>query len=74
MSRFIDGVSNHIANLKLSSRTYGLLRRAGLMRVEQLQRASDEELLVLPGLGAKALAEIRAKVLEFEKNWSVSND
>lgn len=67
MSRFIDGVSNHVSCLNLSNRTYGLLRKSGLMRVEQLQAASDQELLVIPGLGATALAEIRAKVQEFEK-------
>lgn len=67
MSHFIDGISNHVARLKLSRRTYNLLHGAGLMRVEQLQSATDQELRVIPGLGATALAEIRAKVSVFEQ-------
>lgn len=67
MTRFIHDVSNHVAQLSLSRRTYNLLRRSSLMRVEQLQSASDQALLSVPGLGATALAEIRAKVAVFEQ-------
>lgn len=57
----------HIANLGLSKRTYNLLAQAGLMYIEQLESATDEELLVIPGFGRGQLTSVRRKLLNREQ-------
>ncbi|MDP9380844.1 MAG: helix-hairpin-helix domain-containing protein [Chloroflexota bacterium] len=51
-----------LRDLRLSQRTLGVLRRAGIFTIDQLRRMSDAELVELRGLGPSRLAELRAAI------------
>lgn len=51
--------SRHICQSDLSRKTYNALRRNGFEDISRLQCMSDEEILMLKGIGQKALDEIR---------------
>ncbi len=55
-----------IGLLGLGKRTYNLLAKAGLMYVDQLQQTTDQELCVIPGFGATALADVRRTLAKYE--------
>ena len=54
-----------IDDIDLSRRTLNCLKAAGITTVEELRTKSDSNLLKLPLLGAKCLAEIR-DVIQYE--------
>jgi hypothetical protein len=57
-------MSDHIAFLDLSTKTDNLLRkRFGYSAtINQIERASDEELLCIPQFGLKCLQEVREHI------------
>lgn len=54
--------SNWIENLDLSVRTYNRLKKAGMGRIDQLEKVTDAELLYIPGFGPKMLQEVRERI------------
>ena len=63
-----------IYKLEISRKTYNALRRNGLKDIARLRYMSDEEILMLKGVGQKALDEIREafpKTKEVDNNQSV---
>jgi hypothetical protein len=60
MKEFIT--DDDIEELGLSRRAYNMLMRAGIRRISQLTAMTAEDLLVIPHLGTKALAEITSKL------------
>ncbi len=56
--------------LNLTARAYNALRRAGIHTVEQLLLLSETELLDLPRLGAKSLADIQLKLTQYHTGVS----
>lgn len=48
--------------LELNVRAYNTLKRAGYTRIEQLEKATDEELLKVRNFNEKCLEEVRTKI------------
>lgn len=48
--------------LELSTRSYCALKRVGITTINQLERATDKELLQVPYFNEKCLIEVREKV------------
>lgn len=48
--------------LELTVRSYCTLKRAGITTIEQLEKATDEELLQVPHFNEKCLKEVREKL------------
>ena len=57
-----DRCINGIAESGLSKTKAAILFDAGFWPVKQLRKASDEELLAIPGIGRAAVDKIRAWV------------
>ena len=55
-------VDEPVTALGFSTRTANALSRAGIERMSQLVKMSDEDLLALEGFGQTALQEVRAKI------------
>lgn len=55
-----------VEELGMQDRTWHALKRAGIYTVEQLREKTDEQLLEIRFLGARALGEIRQKVAELD--------
>lgn len=51
-----------LEELQLSVRAYNALRRAEIQTVEEVASLSDEQLLAIPNLGTRALAEIKERL------------
>ena len=60
-----------IEELGFSLRTYNRLKRKGYDTAEQIQAASDEELLNIKGFGIGCLQEVRAKLGQCTDNLKV---
>jgi hypothetical protein len=54
-----DDEGDELDDLEISDRVKGLLREHGMVTIEALKDASDEELEDLDGIGAKSVEEIR---------------
>ncbi len=54
------GDGRHISELDLSVRAINVLRSSGVETVAQLVRYSGEELMRMPDMGKKLLAQVRA--------------
>ena len=61
----------NINELQFSARSYNLLRRKGIMEVEQLLAMTDEEFIALYD-GKKAMGEIIEVITPLRKNQSTS--
>lgn len=55
-------MDHHLDTVGLSARAYGALRRAGYNTIQQVRRATDEDLLDVRNFGSVHLAEVREKV------------
>jgi DNA-directed RNA polymerase subunit alpha len=55
-----------IDELDFSQRTYNCLRRAGLLDLKSLAKASEADLTAIRGFGRKSLTEVRDKLAEFD--------
>lgn len=59
-----EDFSEYTSSLKLHERTRARLKNAGLGRIEQIESASDADLLLIRGIGPNRLKEIRAAIAQ----------